>query len=119
MGYDLKLDTDGDLAFSADGDLVLNEGLEAIAQDIRARLLFFKGEWFLDQDIGLPYFEDILVKNPSILGVMASIRSEIQNTPGVNEITKLEPTFDRANRKLSVTWAVTSDLGEIGETTGL
>lgn len=118
MAYDLKLDDDGDLLFEG-GDLVFTSGEEAIKQDIRARLLFFRGEWFMDEDIGLPYFTDILVKSPNFLVINSVIRTELENTPGVNEVKSLELTFDSNLRKLTVTWSVSTDVGEIGEVTEL
>lgn len=118
MSYDLQLDDDGDLLLT-DGDLTQNSGVTAIKQDIQARLQFWLGEWFLDQSIGLLDRELFFVKNPDFLAIQGAIRREIQNTPGVDEVTRCEVTYDATTRTLSVDWRATTDLGEIGEATEL
>ena len=57
----IKLNSDGDLDFSS-GGLELLEGVDEIVQKLDTRLQFFLGEWFLDQRLGIPYYEDILIK---------------------------------------------------------
>ena len=56
---DLLLSSDHDLAI-IDFDLQLTTDQQAIAQRVKQSLLLFKGEWFLDRDLGVPYYEDIL-----------------------------------------------------------
>jgi hypothetical protein len=50
------------------GDLLIPpkiiRGAEAVAQRVRVRFRWFLGEWFLDERLGVPYYSDILVKNP-------------------------------------------------------
>lgn len=61
----------------------LVRGPLAIAQRIRSRLLFFSGEWFLDTRLGMPYFDQILIKNPRLPVVSAIFRKAVRTTPGV------------------------------------
>lgn len=110
---DLKLDpTTGDLALSG-GDLVLVSGVEAIAQDLRFRLRFFAGEWFADIDQGLPYFDQVLVKNPNVDQVRGIFRDCILGTDGVKNLLDLSLAFDSALRTLTLTFKVDTDLGEL------
>lgn len=112
---DLKLGADGDLVVTA-GDLVCVSGAEAIVQAVRSRLQFFKGEWFLDLDAGLPYYQSILVKNPNVNVLQGTFRDEIAETPGIDSVDSLTLLFDRAARTLSVTYTASTDVGQIGET---
>lgn len=93
-------------------DLSIVNDIDAIVQDIKVRLWFFRGEWFLDTDAGVPYFADILVKNPNIQNVDAIIKTTIVDTDGVNEITDYESEFDSALRRLTVTFSVNTIAGQ-------
>lgn len=101
---DIKLDPDGDI-FIEDDDLVLVEGVDAIAQDVEIRLTFFLGEWFLDTRLGVPYFEKILGQKPVRVEVVKSIlRKAIMTTPGMKGIADFTVDFDGLTRKLSVSF---------------
>lgn len=115
---DIALDDDGDLSVSG-GDLQLVSGADAIVQAVRIRLQFFRGEWFLDVDAGVPYFQDVLVKNPDPNVLQAVFRAAILETPGISELTALSIDFDRTNRRLSVSYRADTDVGEISSTEGL
>jgi len=116
---DLLLDpSSGDLSIQF-GDLQLvyddpdNKNPAGIVSDVRSRLQFFAGEWFLDQSIGLPYYQQILVKNPNLAAVKALFYREILATPGISSITSLTLDFNRAQRQLTVTYSAASDFGPI------
>lgn len=113
VGRDLALDaTTGDFLMS-NGDLYLTTEYNAIAQDVRLRLRFFKGEWFLDLDAGVPFFEAILVKSPNLAIIRDIISEKILEAPGVKSITSLTLDFNRATRELNVAATVNTDLGEL------
>lgn len=112
---DLALDASGDLDVQG-SDLVIVRGTDSITSDLRARLQFFRGEWFLDRDAGLPYFTDILgVKSPNLQAIRAIFEAEIRETPGVTELLSLELDFDTEDRTLDVSWRVRADAGELIE----
>lgn len=102
----------GELVFR-DGDLATVSGADAIVQDIACRLAFFRGEWFLAPDEGVPWFERVLVKNPNPALVRSTIRDALLSTPGVLDVLELSIRFDAAARNLAVTYRVSTDLGEI------
>ena len=107
---DLRLDALGDLDFSDDA-LHLVDGADAIAQHVQFRLRLFKGEWFLDAAIGMPYYDTVLVKAPDLIAIRSEIRQAILSTPGVASLDGLDLAFDRAARTLSVSFAATTDAG--------
>lgn len=103
---DLKLDpTTNDIALE-NGDLAIVGDSDAVAQHIRQRLKFFRGEWFLDTSAGVPYYQDILKKNPNPEVVEQLLRNEILGTPGVLELQKFEMDFQGATRSLRVSFQV-------------
>jgi hypothetical protein len=113
---DLKLETsgehEGDLAVEM-GDLVIVDGIEAIAQDIWICLRFFKGEWDLDQNIGMPYFQKILVKAPNMAVIRQIYQKAILSRPGVQSITELTLTLDSATRTLRIAFRAKTIAGPL------
>ena len=102
---DLALTEDGDLKIT-DNALTIVDGDEALRQHLAIRLRFFLGEWFLDNRIGIPYFDDVLIKNPNLVLVRGILRSAISTTPGVESIERFEFEFDGATRKMELDFTV-------------
>lgn len=108
---DIKLGTDGDLDLSG-SELTLVEDAEAIAQEIRIGLKLFQGEWFLDQRVGMPYIQQILVKNPNLDVLQNLFVQAIESVPGVATVDDCALTLDNETRTLLVTFTATTDDGE-------
>lgn len=119
-GFDLELDPDtGDLVI--DEDVHLTTGIDSVVQDALINLRLFRGEWFLDLDEGVPYFERIdsgVTEAEALLGqkfdegkARDAIRDALIATNGVVEIVFLNVSFDRSTRVLTVTWQVRTDRG--------
>lgn len=100
----------GDLDLTGSG-LSLITGEAAIEQNLRIRLRFFLGEWFLDERQGIPYFRDILVKGPDVLLIRSLFQTAIVTTTGISRVTKLEIDLDKINRKMTLSFAATMDTG--------
>jgi hypothetical protein len=114
----LKVDpTTGDLVH--DGHrLQLIADVPAIAQSLRTRLSTFQGEWFLDEDFGVPYFQTVLGKQASLVAVREVFRGIIADTPGVLGIVRLELGRTRGGgaRDFTLSFAVTTDTGQLSLT---
>ncbi|MCQ9124370.1 hypothetical protein [Rodentibacter caecimuris] len=109
---DLKLNNQHDLLFK-DRKLVLADGVNQKAQQIKVVLLTFLGEWFLDTTIGLPYFDEILVKNPDSSRIQSIFRKKIMGIKGVLSIEQLSLEFNRKERVLSVQFSAKTVEGMI------
>lgn len=109
---DLKIGVDGDLEIK-NGNLQLTSGDDAVRQHLQQRLRTFLGEWFLDLDVGVPYFQDILVKNPNVNQVDGILKQTILTTPGVVELVSFTMNSDPTARTLMVEFEYTSYSGEI------
>jgi len=92
---------------------------DKVAQQIKINLLSFLGEWFLDVTYGVPYLEEILVKNPRMASVETILRSHISSVPDVIRIDHLGLSWDRQKRYLFVEFACTTNLGPIKESVKL
>ena len=110
---DLLLDDQNDLVIE-DGDFVFARGITGVMQLCRIAMLMVAGEWFLDLDAGVPYWDKILGFKPALAKNAArlAINSELLGVPGVISVTKLEIEYVGANRSLEITWQVKTALGE-------
>lgn len=93
------------------GDLVLVGGGPAILQHILQRLGIFLGEWFLDNTIGVPYFQQVLVKNPNQAIIDAIFLTQILNVPGVTQVTKYAFRANAETRQLNITFTAQTTTG--------
>lgn len=116
-GRTLKVDDiTGDLSV-VNGQLVLIDGKLAIEQAVRSTLRFFSGEWFLDPARGVPYFENVLISNPTTNVLINTFREAILGVPGVVEITSLGLKWTKETRILEVAWQALTDEGLISSNT--
>lgn len=106
---DLLLDDTG--VVLRNGDWVFALDREGIQQRISQVLRTIAGEWFLDLDYGVPYYEQILVKNPNLPAVQDTFRRALLSVRGVSSVERLTLSLDATDRTLRVAWAVLTDLG--------
>jgi hypothetical protein len=94
-------------------------GADKVAQQIKINLLSFLGEWFLDITYGVPYLEDILVKNPRMAVVETIFRHHILDVPHVTRIDALSLDWNRKYRLLGVEFTCSTDYGPITDSVKL
>jgi len=102
---DFKIDPiDGDLDLTA-FDMVLTDedNGESLAQRLSVKLAFFKGEWVLNVNFGIPYFQEIFGKVGSKHTLDTIFRNQILATPDVVEILEFESSLDKAARTYDLT----------------
>lgn len=107
-----QLDSEGDLDITSNS-LSLTTGTEAIRQHLQVKLRMFLGEWFLNTDLGVPYFTEILIKQPNFINIQNRLKLEITETPGVIEIIQFSFDFDSEIRLFTLTFKVSSEEGVI------
>lgn len=89
---------------------------EELSQLITTRLQTYSGEAFSNRAIGIPYFEQVLIKNPNLPLIRSIIAAEVASIPGVRDVLRVDLTLDKLNRKLNGTIEVRSTAGEVVET---
>jgi len=102
---------DNDLVVTT-GDLTLVEASDQINQAIRQALGTFFGEWFLNNTVGVPYFQQIFVPSPNLDLVQANLLNAIQNVPGVVQIQSFAFDYGASNRSLDVSISVMTTNGQ-------
>lgn len=111
MAYDLAMNvSNGDLAMH-NGDLLIIDNAERVAQQILITLREWRSEWFLKTADGVPYLEYILVKNPNENHIRQIITEAIASVPGVRSVTDLRFEFNRILRTLTITYEADTDYG--------
>ena len=97
------------------GDQVLASGIDAVRQNIDAELDVWSGECFLDEDEGLPGFEQVLVaggNEPTTLAaVRETLRQAILKASGVKSVEKITITYDSAPRRVTASFTAIADDG--------
>lgn len=109
---DVALDEDGDLLVDPDVGFVILTGIEGVKQCVQIRLLLFKGEWFLDLDAGVPYYQEILGEKYNESLLRQRLAEAIKGAPGVLEILSLELEFVALTRRVNVIWSIRTTFGD-------
>ena len=84
-------------------DLAIDNTSLSIANKIRIALKTFTNEWYLNINAGLPYYEDILIKNPNLDFISDLFQTEILSINSVDSLQDFELSLD-SDRKLNITF---------------
>ena len=103
---DILLTPDGDLNITEHGDIQLTE---SVRQAIRIRLLWFFSEWRFAPELGVPYFEDILIKNPNISRIRSIIRREVMSVREVRDVRDLNIDINAHSRRAVFSFNAVTD----------
>jgi hypothetical protein len=110
---DLELVEDtNDLNFES-RDLTVVSGSALVAQRLKVALQLFKGEWFLDAEQGVPWYQEILEKGVDTNVIDSILRDKVIKTPGVNRILEWSSEIDAATRTVSVAFTVDTVYGPV------
>ena len=96
MVLDILLDRDGDLHISPIGDIALTCSAR---QAVRIRLLWFFNEWRFAPNLGVPYFEEVLVKNPNMNRLRRIIYEQAKSVDDVKDVKNIGISIDNATRR--------------------
>lgn len=96
-----------------DGDFLLIDNAERVAQQIKVKLLTFLGEWFLDTTWGVPYLEYILVKQPKQELIKQILSEQILSVDDVKSLNALELDYQVKVRTLIINYEVSTEYGLI------
>lgn len=104
-----------DLYQSSRSGIAIAEGADSVVQGIRTRLLLFKGEWFLDINTGMPWFQEVFTDGgQDIRRIESALKTQINATPGVEAILSFNLEFIGSTRELTVSFEVDTIYGPSG-----
>ncbi len=96
--------------YTVDGDLPLVTGIEEIRQMTGQMLRSFQGDWFLDLELGMPFFQTIFKKATSISDIEGIYLDRISAIPGILDITKFDLEYTKGSREINIVFtAITTD----------
>jgi hypothetical protein len=72
--WDLVLDANGNIAAAADP--------YSVVQDVASACKLFQGEYWYDDTIGVPYFQQILAQLPPLALIKAQLAAAASTVPG-------------------------------------
>ena len=96
----------GDAFFINGMTPVTYENKVTVAQKLKIKLLTFRSEWFLDQTIGVPYFQKILTRGVSKPTIDTIFQEQILSEPDVLEIVEFNSIIDVTNRSYQLSFRV-------------
>ncbi len=105
------------------GDLDMSQGLRFtedlqtyVVQRLDENFSFFLGEYFLNERLGIPYFERVIGQKPDFALLQTLLSRAALQTIGVVSVPSFRVAFDKRDRKASPSFSVTlSDGTEITE----
>jgi hypothetical protein len=101
---------DGDAVLTSDAD---PRGTHPVLQNIRQALGAFRGEWFMDTTVGVPWFQTIFQKGTSKAERDAVLSAAILGAPGVIQLASFSSTVDYATRSMAVSFAANTVNGTV------
>ena len=100
MAIDANNPVIGDIYIGTDGKCRMTASLsEEVQQNLWLRFQFFLGEWFLDPQAGVPYFQQILGVKNSDANVATILRYVVTSCPGVASL--LSFSLNRSGRSIA------------------
>ncbi|MCD8397524.1 MAG: hypothetical protein LUD12_10175 [Lachnospiraceae bacterium] len=99
---DILLETSGDerwdLDITEDGDIQLTD---SELQNVLVALQWIYDEWRLGPDLGFPWYEEVLVKNPNTELIRQEILETILEVDGITEANVEMLEYSPRERKIS------------------
>jgi hypothetical protein len=102
-----KLDAYGDIVLKGNAWAT---GVEEVKTELVSTLKLFRGEYWRDITLGVPWFESIFKKTPDLSYIGAILKNIIMNVANVKQI--IEFNLQQEGRNLLLTVTVLTNFGE-------
>jgi hypothetical protein len=89
--------------------------LEYMAQKVRCAVSLFAGEWYLNNNIGIPYIPATMNKIDYRPMMETALLTTISNVEGVKSMESFSTVYDDAARTLKVNFIARCENGEVLE----
>jgi hypothetical protein len=109
---DVLIGPDGDIVIDPLVGLTFVSGIPGVQQLIRIACLMFLGEWFLNQAVGIGWFDYILGENFDPRQANDALSAAILAVPGVDSIVSLTITPNTTTRNVVIAYTVACSFGD-------
>lgn len=92
---------------------VTKDKADLITQRIKIKLMWFMGEWFLDENYGIPYLQEVFIKGVDLNTLDDIFRQAIADEDGVLDLVEYSSEFNSTTRSLTIKSKIRVDSGEI------
>lgn len=103
----------GDLDISTGNLVVRTDTGQLTAWKLSNLFSFFKGEWFMDVRLGIPYVQYVFVNNPNLTRIRDLFSRVIKSAPGVAAIASMVLDYNPRSRTLAATFQAITVTGEV------
>lgn len=117
----MPMTIDSGLTVDSSGSLVVQTGVEAIAQRAVQRMRYYLGESFRRPDEGVPYYTDPILGSTNLqpdAAIQLLVAQILDAVPEIVDASVLEVKLDPLTRRLSFRLSLTTDTGETTEIEG-
>lgn len=109
---DILLTPDGDLEISDTGDIALTN---SVRQAVKIRLQWYFKEWRFAPEYGVPYLEEVFVKNPNVERIKMIVREEAVSVDEVLDARNVKVEIDKRTRKVVIGLDIVTEEGVFRE----
>lgn len=110
-----RLDENGDYSFGQNNNDFIS-GIDAVAQNIKTKLSLFQGEWWEDQNDGLPVFQAIIgqfnIENVKIAATRL-ITERIMQVESVISVEEMNVQSNDETRSIYASYIVNTEFGTV------
>lgn len=112
MPTDILLDRGGDILVSDTADITPKY---SVRQDVKIRLQWFFEEWRFAPEYGLPYFDEVFIKNPNTDRIAQIIREEAAKVTDVTEVRDVRVSYNKETRNAAISFTIITEYGTFTE----
>ena len=102
----------GDLVYE-NGQTVMVEGVECLAQRLHNAIKLIRDSWFLDIDKGIEWLDILKTKSIPRRVIHHRITNILKRDPEVISVNYIDIIVDRTKRAMSIAFSVNSIYGEV------
>lgn len=99
MAVDFKIDDKTNDFVIKNGNLITTNKDWEVLQRIKTRVYRIYGEWFLNRNVGIPWYEGVL-GDKNLKAVTFLLKSEVLSTSGVKAVIKANSILDKTTRRV-------------------
>jgi hypothetical protein len=94
---------------------VTDEARQSTAQRLTIKLRTFQGEWFVDEEYGIPYIGKIMGRGRKKSSIDTIFQQAILEEPYIASIASFTSDIDAATRTYSAVFTAITNMGETTE----